>query len=367
MYGSGFTGIGRYTYELIRNLSELDEKNEYVIFLRKETFDSFMPPNQRFSKVLADFSHYSVAEQTGFLKILNDSKLDLMHFTHFNAPVFYNKPYIVTIHDLTLSFYPGKKMNNVLRRTAYRLVMGTVTKKAKKIIAVSEHTKSDLQKLYNIKDDRVKVIYNGINPEFSKPSAVSRPDLMKKLGIQKPYFLYTGVWRDHKNVLGLIRAFAKLNGESGKQYNLVITGRNNPSYKEVPDIIKDMNLESDVHLVGMVSEDDLTSLYQYALAYVFPSFYEGFGLPILEAMQCGTPVVASDRSAIPEISGEGNALFFNPDSIDEMAEKMKIAATDPSVRRKLIDRGLERVKDFDWRRTAADTLEIYNSINQMNK
>ena len=131
MYGSGFTGIGRYTYELIRQLAEMDRENEYVVFLRKEAFDEFEPPNRRFQKVLADFPHYSFTEQTGFLKLLNKTKLDLMHFCHFNAPIFYKKPYIVTIHDLTLSFFPGKKFNSFWRRLAYRLVLKTVTKKAK--------------------------------------------------------------------------------------------------------------------------------------------------------------------------------------------------------------------------------------------
>lgn len=361
MYGSGFTGIGRYTYELIRNLAEMDQENEYVVFLRKESFDGFEPPNKRFTKVLADFPHYSFAEQFGFKSLLNKSKLDLMHFCHFNAPIFYNKPYIVTIHDLTLSFFPGKKFNSFWRRMAYKLVLKTVIKKAKKIIAVSKHTKSDLQKMFNIPEERISVIYNGVNPEFAEKSETLKADLMKRLGLQKPFFLYTGVWRDHKNIVGMIKAFADMNKELGGQYNLVITGRHNPSYKEIPDTIKEMKLEEDVHLVGLVSEDDLKALYQNALAYVFPSFYEGFGLPPLEAMQCGTPVIASNKSAIPEVCGEGNALYFDPYNIDDMKEKMRTIATDASVRQNLVNKGFERVKEFDWGKMASSVLQIYNN------
>ncbi len=360
MYGSGFTGIGRYNYELIRNLSEMDKENEYVIFLRKKEYEEFIPPNERFTKVMADFPHYSSAEQAGFLKLLNRAKLDLVHFTHFNAPIFYNKPYVVTIHDLTLSFFPGKKMNNVVRRFGYRMVLKNVTKKAKKIIAVSQNTKKDLEKLFKVPSEKIQVIYNGVNPEFAEKSGTLRPDLMKKLGLQKPYFLYTGVWRDHKNLTGLIKAFAILNKEIGDQYDLVITGRPSSSYREVPDTIQELKLEDSVHLVGLVSEDDLKALYQHAFTYVFPSFYEGFGLPPLEAMQCGTPVVASDKSAIPEVCGEGNALFFDPYNIDDIKEKMKTIATDPSVRQRLIDRGFERVKFFDWKKMTGEVLEIYN-------
>ena len=362
MYGPGFTGIGRYSYELIQNLAQIDQENEYVIFLRKDAYETFDPPNERFSKVLADFPHYSFAEQIGFLKLLNKTKLDLMHFAHFNAPIFYNKPYIVTIHDLTLSFFPGKKFTSFWRRLAYRFVLRTVTRKAKKIIVVSENTKKDLQKLLKAPEERIEVIYNGVNPEFARPSETLRPDMMKKLGIQKPYFLYTGVWRDHKNIVGMVKAFAELNKEIGNQYNLVITGRHNPSYKEIPDTIKAMDLENEVHLVGLVSEDDVRALYQYALAYVFPSFYEGFGLPPLEAMLCGTPVAASNKSAIPEICGEGNVLYFDPYDIKDIKEKMRIIATDASVRQRLVDRGFERVKTFDWNKMATQVLNLYNQM-----
>lgn len=360
MYGASFTGIGRYTYELVDNLSRLDNEHEFVIFMRKEAFDSFQPPNERFKKVLADFAHYSLGEQLGFLKIVNQEKLDLMHFTHFNAPVLYSSPFVVTIHDLTLSFFPGKKMTSPIQRLAYHFVIRNVTKKAKKIISVSENTKKDLIEALKTDADKIQVIYNGINPKFGDTNPTPRPDLMKKLGLQKPYFLYTGVWRDHKNLVGMIKAFNEFNEEVGKQYNLVITGPHNPTYREIPDTITELGAEEDIHLVGLVSEADLFSLYKNALSYVFPSFYEGFGLPPLEAMQCGTPVIASNTSATPEVCGEGNALFFDPYSKDDMKQAMKIIATDPSVRQGLVDRGRERVKEFSWEDMTKDVLNVYN-------
>lgn len=360
MYGTGFTGIGRYTYELIHHLAELDLVNNYVVFLRKETFESFAPPNERFQKRLADFPHYSFSEQIGFLKLLNHENLDLMHFCHFNAPLFYRKPFVVTIHDLTLSFFPGKKFNSFFRRFAYRQVIRTISKNARKIIVVSKHTGEDLKKLFKVPEERIDVIYNGVNPAFSAPSKTSRPDLMKKLGISKPYFLYTGVWRDHKNLVGLVKAFASMNESLGNQYELVITGRHNPTYHEIPDTIASLNLNEQVHLPGLVSEDDLRALYQFALAFVFPSFYEGFGLPPLEAMQCGTPVAASNQSAIPEVCGAENALYFNPYDVSDMAEKLRAIAIDASLRQRLVDRGFERVKAFDWGVMTSCILTIYN-------
>lgn len=360
MYGINFTGIGRYIYELIDNLSKIDKENEYVIFLNKESFKTFKEPNSKFKKVLADFSYYSFSEQFLFLKLLNHNNLDLMHFCHFNAPIFYKKAYVVTIHDLTLSFFPGKKMNNIFRKLAYKLVLKLVTKHAKHIFAVSKNTKKDIINLLKVDSNKISVIYNGINPEFSKKTKVSRKDLFSNLNISKDYFLYTGVWRDHKNLLGLINAFSQFNKES--RYQLVITGKYNPLYKEVVDLVKKLDLKDSIRLVGMVSENFLMALYQYSLAYVFPSFYEGFGLPVLEAMQSETPVLASNTSSIPEVCGEGNAIFFNPYNIDEIVNALYLISKDKKIRENLIKRGKDRVKDFSWFDMVKEILSVYNKV-----
>lgn len=362
MYGSGFTGIGRYTYELIHNLAQLDSSNDYVIFLRKEAFDGFVPPNTRFKKVLADFPHYSFAEQTCFLSVLNREKLDLMHFCHFNAPVFYRRPFVVTIHDLTLSFFPGKKMNGWLRRIAYQFVLRAVTRHARRIIAVSGHTKKDLQTLLGIPDDKISVIFNGVNPDFGTPSSLDPKALRAQFSLLKPYFLYTGVWRDHKNIVGLLKAFHALQVESEQCYQLVITGRPNPNYPEVPETVKALGLENEVRLTGLVGDEELKALYQQALAYVFPSFYEGFGFPPLEAMLCGIPVAASNTSSIPEICGSGNALFFDPYNVDEIKTAMRTVATDQELRKALIEQGSKHALRFKWDAMASAVLDVYNGI-----
>lgn len=362
MYGSSFTGIGRYTAELIDHLAKLDQENTYVLFMRKEAYEKFQCPNERFEKRLADFRHYSFGEQIGLLRLLNKEKLDLVHFTHFNAPVFYKKAFVVTIHDLTLSFFPGKKMNSFFHRWAYHWVISRVTRRAKKIMAVSENTKKDLMQTLHLPEKKIEVIYNGVSEKFGSSEPTKRQHLMKKLGLSKPYFLYTGVWRDHKNVVGLIRAFVNFNREVGNQYELVITGAPNSTYREVPDTIKMLNAEGQVHLVGLVSEEDLHALYLQAMAYAFPSFYEGFGLPPLEAMQCGTPVVASNTSCIPEICGEGNALFFDPYNLADMQAKLKQIAQDAGLRQRLVDRGKERVKAFSWEKMTQAILNVYHSL-----
>ena len=145
MYGPSFTGIGRYNQELIAHLAELPSSHEFVVFLSSEAFSSFQPPHPRFTKVLADYKHYSLGEQWGFLRALRRAKVDLMHFTHFNAPILYTGPCLVTIHDLTLSFYPGKKMTRWWHRLAYHLVLRSILRKAKRIIAISQNTRKDLE------------------------------------------------------------------------------------------------------------------------------------------------------------------------------------------------------------------------------
>jgi glycosyltransferase involved in cell wall biosynthesis len=271
---------------------------------------------------------------------------------------------VVTIHDLTLSFFPGKKMTSFLHRIAYQAVIRSVTRKAKKIIAVSQNTKKDIISLLGIPDEKIEVIYNGVGLAFDINKITKESDLMEKFGLKKPFFIYTGVWRDHKNLVGMIKAFASFNAKANKAYSLVITGAPSATYHEVPDIIRDLRIEENVHLVGLVSEEDLASLYQHALCYVFPSFYEGFGLPPLEAMAFGLPVIASNTSATPEACGEGNALFFDPYSLDDMEEKMQMISSDPALRVRLVERGRQRVKEFGWGKMTEAVLGVYSSFTK---
>ncbi len=364
MYSSGFTGIGRYTFELIRNLAKLDSENEYVCFLNTEEFQKFTPPASNFRGVKVDAPHYSIKEQTKFLRVLKREKLDLMHFTHFNSPLLYRGKCITTIHDLTLSFFPGKKMNDFLHRTAYNLVLKKGVKNAQKIIAVSNNTKKDLMELLETPEEKIEVVWNGVGREFIPAVAteLSRKQLAQKFGIEKNYLLYTGVWRDHKNILGMLEAVSQLH-EHGWDGELVITGKANPVY--APDIfakVKELGLENVVVFTGLVSDENLRQLYQNARVFVFPSFYEGFGLPPIEAMSCGVPVAASNSSSIPEVCGEGNAEFFDPKNVEEMSSKIWKVWDDQSVRKRLTENGLKRVWDFSWRKMGEETLNVYREV-----
>jgi len=371
MYSSRFTGIGRYVYELTENLFRADTQNEYVLFFNEPEFSHFTPPpgkESRVKKVLVNAPHYSLAEQTKFLRILKKEKLDLMHFTHFNAPILYRRPSVVTIHDLTLSFYPGRKMASPVHRFAYHVTIRSAVTKAKKIIAVSQNTKKDLQNIFKIPDEKISVIYEGVHEKFhpvhDQVDQRNVETVRQKYRLPKPYLLYTGVWRSHKNLPNLLQAFHILKNDYGYDGSLVITGRPDPMYAtELEEQTLSLKLEDDVIFTGLVEEKDLVPLYNGAFIHIFPSLYEGFGLPPLEAMQCGVPVVASNISSIPEVCGKGNAVFFDPNNPEDMAEKIFDVVSHTSLREKLIANGLQRVKQFSWKTMAEETLAVYNNIN----
>ncbi|MEK7524203.1 MAG: glycosyltransferase family 1 protein [Patescibacteria group bacterium] len=366
LYSSAFTGIGRYVYELIDELLKLDQKNQYVLFFNRPNYEEYRIPNKRVQKIFADAPHYSFAEQWKFWRQLENAKLDLMHFTHFNAPLLYRRPSVVTIHDLTLNFYPGKKMNRWYMRAGYHLIINSIVRRAQKIIAVSEHTKGDVVRYLKADPQKIKVIHEGANPQFHR---IADQHLIQKflhrMGLGKPYVLYTGVWRSHKNLVNLIKAFGILKRKFHFDGQLVITGKEDPWYPEVKETVRLEHLEGEVRFTGLVPDEDLVLLYNGALLYALPSFYEGFGLPALEAFACGIPVCASQTSSLPEVCGKDNALFFNPQDPHDMAEKMASLCQNSQLREKLIVRGLNRLKDFSWQRMARQTLEVYNEALQM--
>ncbi|MEK7127074.1 MAG: glycosyltransferase family 1 protein, partial [Patescibacteria group bacterium] len=323
IFSPRFTGLGRYTSELVNRIVKLNNELVYphtiVLFFNTAEYQTYKTP-KNVEKVLVNAKHYSIKEQTVFLYKLYKAHLDLAFFPHFNAPIFYRRPYVVTIHDLTLSFFHGRKMTKWYHRLAYNLTIKNVTKKAEKILTISKNTKQDLIKILNINPEKIEVIYNGVSPIFRLIDATNAfAETLKKYKIKSQFLLYAGVWRSHKNLARLIEAFSILKKEKNLNLQLVITGKPDPYYPEVRNTVKKFDLQDDVIFTGLVDEEELLHLYNAAHIFVFPSLYEGFGLPPLEAMRCGTPVVASNTSSIPEICGKENAVFFNPYNIKDIA------------------------------------------------
>jgi glycosyltransferase involved in cell wall biosynthesis len=236
-------------------------------------------------------------------------------------------------------------------------------RKATRVIAVSKNTKADLTRLLHVNPEKIVVIYEGVNPQF-KPTQdnVLVERVLKKYRIRRPFLLYTGVWRNHKNLVRLLKAIERLKKEKCFTGQLVMTGKEDPFYPEVSSTIKKLGLEKNVIKTGLVSEDALVILYGAARLYVLPSLYEGFGLPPLEAMACGTPVAVSRASCLPEICGEDNAVFFDPYEVESIAEGLYKLWSNDELHHTLSTRGLKWVKQFSWEQMAQETKTVYDEI-----
>ena len=362
LYGPISKGIGRYLQELISYLEKLDQNNEYVIFLYSKNFDEYQPQNPRFKKVLAPYRWYSLAEQFKMPKLIEKEKIDLMHFPHFNVPLFYKKPFILTIHDLILTKFPSKRASTKgfltywLKNLFYKLTIKSALKRAKKIMAVSKHTKDDIVQQFGIKPEKIEVIYLGLTklPQTGENSNDKKVIIDYNININLPYILYVGNAYPHKNLEKLISTFTKL-----EDLQLVLVGKIDYFYKRLQSLSEKLGLEKKVLFLGYVPDEKLAVLYKNAKAYIFPSLYEGFGLPPLEAMSFGIPVVSSNASCLPEIL-EQAALYFKPKNNDEMIEKINQVVTDEDLRQKLINQGFEQIKKYNWSDCSQKTLDIYN-------
>ncbi|MCK4891402.1 MAG: glycosyltransferase family 4 protein [Candidatus Pacebacteria bacterium] len=362
MYGYAQTGIGNYIRHLLKYVFELDKKNNYVIFLMPEEFDNFKLPSERIKKVKVSAKWYGWKEQLLLPFQLYKKKLDLMHFTHFNSPILYLKKIIVTIHDVTPFFFPGHKMKSIIRRVGFRTVFFSSVKKASKVIAVSKNTKNDIVDYFKIKENKINVIYEGVDGQFKIINDNQKIiGIKKKYNITKPFIFYTGVWRNHKNLAGLIKAFGILRNKYKLDYQLVLGGKEDLYYPEAKEAWKKLGLENKIIRTGFINQEDLPLFYNTAELFIIPSFYEGFGLIGLESMACGTPVVSSNTTSLPEVLGDA-AIYFNPNSPEEMAEKIKLVLTDKKLYNELREKGFKQVGKYSWEQMGIETLKIYNNI-----
>lgn len=368
LYSPKFTGIGRYVFELVQQIIQQDLENHYILYFNQPEFDAFQVPNERWQKKLVNIRHYSLDEQTRFAWFLSHEPVDLLHFPHFNAPVLCQKPLVVTIHDLTLHYYPYKSSTprwtpkKALEILVYRQLMGRIARKARHIIAVSENTKKDLLREYQLPQEKITTVYEGVPENFRKASEAEIQSVRGTFNIQKPYLLYTGVWRSHKNLLRLLEGFKGVI-DAGQDVQLVFTGKKDSAYPEIPEAIKRFSLQDKVIMTGFVDDRDLIALMSGATVYVFPSLYEGFGLPPLESMQLGVPVACSKSSSLPEVCGDA-AVYFDPKNVQEMTDKILFLLKSSQIQQEFIEKGRKNVMRFSWRKMAGQILDIYRKVGK---
>lgn len=354
----GWTGIGRYIRNLLRQYRDVAHDDQFAVFAGRGQKEKIVKElglaSPRFSVVEVTPRYYSWPEQVVLPMQLMAIKPDLWHFTHFNVPVVFTRPFVVTIHDATRFVFPGQRRQDWLDQAAYEWVFASALKHARAAIFVSQATRQEVERLPLSLPSALKVIYEGVDEQFSgavPPEKIQQ--LRDRLGVgNNPYLLYVGVWMRHKNLWRLLQAFALLRS-SHPQLHLVLTGRAKGGYSAVEKWVQELGLQASVHLVGFVEHGDLPALYAGATVFVFPSLYEGFGLPALEAAASGVPVVASNVSSLPEVMGEG-AVYVNPEDEADIARGIERAL---EMRAKHL-----LTSEFSWPRCAQETLALYRRV-----
>ncbi len=370
-YGRLGKGLGRYTQQLIEHLEEIDKENEYSIFLRKENFSQYIPKNENFSKILADISWYGFREQWEFPFLLKKYNLDLVHFPHFNIPILYKKAFVVTIHDLILlhhSTYKGStlpKFFYTIKFFVYKEILRYGLKKAEHILTVSEFTKGDILKNYPfIPEEKISVSYEADTHFF--PTKKVKENTMQSIhryGIIKPYFLYVGNAYPHKNLSLMLQAFLSLKIDN---FVFVLVGKIDTFYSQLRALFSKEERQQRIIFVGEVEDEELEVLYKNAFVYVFVSLYEGFGLPPLEAMARGIPVISSCVTSMPEILGKA-PLYCDPRKKDSIRKALLCMINQKDVRDRCREMGYRQVKFYSWKNLAQKTLKVYNQAFSQNK
>lgn len=364
-YGPIGTGIGRTLVELLPRLERLDQENEYVIFLKKENFDLYHPQNPNFKKVLTDISWYSLSEQIKLPKKLAREKLDLLHVPHLNVPIFYPGKLIVTIHDLIISDHKTQKATTKnfltynLKHFGYQFVLNQAVKKAQLILVPSQSVKTQVLGRFDI-PDKVRVVYEASDPNFNNDFAIDPMvdhQIRNELKVGQHFILYVGNAFPHKNLETLLKAMTKVD----QDIKLVLVTPWSKFATVLKGEIKGLGLQDRVVLPGYLSDQDLKYLYRLASVYVFPSLAEGFGLPGLEAMASGLPVICSDIPVFKEIYGEA-AIYFNPQSPEDLASRIELVVKEEGIGREYVKKGLEQAAKYNWDRFAQETHQVYLEV-----
>lgn len=363
-YHKGSAGLARYTQELIKHVVAAAPQHTFVIFLRPDALPEFRLQAANVEVRTTDIAHYSFREQLVLARQLQAADLDLMHFTNFNYPVRYRRPFIVTIHDLTLLRFAGRSRLSSVKVIPMRQVVARGVKNSRRIITISNYQKKLITQEFAVDQSKVSVIYEAVEPEFAPLPAAEIDHFREQQKLHTPFVMYTGQWRQHKNLVRLIKAFRLVRDQV--EARLVLVGKVDRAFPIIQQTIEEQGLAGDVVLTGFVEDADLPRYYNAASVFAFPSLSEGFGLPPLEAMACGTPVAASNASPMPEILGDA-PVYFNPTDTAAMARQLASLLHDQKLREKARQAGFAQVKKYSWEQMAAETLDVYERTGRSER
>ena len=379
-------GVGHYVYQLVRHLLEIDKKNEYTLFfdqrIKKSKLKKFSRDNVKisfypfflYSKfVLTPISHHL------FDALVQKEKLDVLHFPLLaHCPSRFNVKTVLSVHDLSLLRLPNFFSKHEVEREKNKL--SCLLPLVDRIIAVSESTKNDIVDLFKISPEKIKVVYHGLDERFFKKSNPAEiKEVKKRYKIKNNYIFFLSPLETRKNVCRLIQAFDKVKEEIKNNPNkfsnvlrgdqdlqLVLTGKMQSASQKIRHKIYQSPYKKDIILTDYAKPEDLNALFDGAKIFVFPSLYEGFGLPLIEAMAKGVPIITSNLSSMPEIAGDNNAIFINPYRIEEIAQAIIDLLLNHDLRKKIIEGAARRAKEFKWEKTARETLLVYEGLANEN-
>jgi glycosyltransferase involved in cell wall biosynthesis len=355
------TSSGRYVERLIEYLQEVDTDlgHRYAILLKPKDMDGWEPKSKRFNKVACRYKDFGFGEQFGLAWQLYKLRADLVHFPMAQQPILYQKAVVTTIQDLTTVRFDNPAKNRYVfrfKQWVYKLVIRYVAMKSRALIAISEYARDDIARFSRTNSSKFTVTLEAGDQVDAAAEEV--PEV-----VDKRFIMYVGRPTPHKNLSRLIDAFAQLQAKHPDLY-LVLAGKRDSNYKRHEKEVRQKGIEQ-VIFTDFIPDGQLRWLYEHCDAYVFPSLSEGFGLPGLEAMANGAPVVSSNTTSLPEVHGDA-ARYFDPEDVDDMAKAINTVITKPELRKQLIAAGKKQVAKFSWQRMAEQTLEVYKQVLKEN-
>jgi len=348
------TGIGTYTRNILQEFDKsLEDIEVHAVMNKRQIHGLKLGSRVRIIPMPFEVPVYSLTEQVVLPYCSNKIKPDLIHFPNFNTSFLGKFPSVVTIHDMIYYLFP-QACPSLPAQVYAKIMLRHSVNRSRMIVTDSLFSKNDIVTHFDINPDKVRVIPVGVNSNYMPVKELGY--LYKKYNLPKKFILYLGNHETRKNIVGLLEAYnaSRCKGD----YFLVIGGKRDRRRREISKTIKNLSLENRVVFTGFVDIKDMPALYSAASLFVFPSFYEGFGLPPLEAMACGTAVICSNRTSLPEAVGDA-AVTIDPDNTDAIAEAMDNVLSDDSLKADLINKGFAHIKKFTWKDTVSGLIEIY--------
>ena len=361
-------GLATYIRNVVRTLGHIDSVNEYFLVGAAARFEKLGPLPENFHFLPLQNPEATFANYLEMHRVINTLAVDLIHVPHtFWRPLITKAPFVVTVHDLLDYMYRAHTPNGT-RRTMHSYMTRQVMHHAARVFAVSNFTKRDVARFFNVPSEKIEVVYNALDETFMRGHSTPAEQAMirGRYQVESPFLLYTGRISPHKNVARIIEAFSALKGELAKEdvypdLKLIIIGDEVSKNPDIRRAVIRSGMQHDVRFLGYVSIDVLRIFFDMAKVFVFPSLYEGFGLPPLEAMAHGTPVVASNTSSLPEVVGNA-AVMVNPENVFEISRALQRVLTDQALRERMKAAGLEQVQRFSWESSVRRMIDVYGQV-----